>query len=48
LPLGDAHFNDFLSRVKRLGKNNQYFFMLIKNQPILTLFTPYLRLLGTL
>jgi hypothetical protein len=30
LPLGEAHFNDFFSYVKRLGKIRQYFFILIK------------------
>jgi|TARA_B110000285_G_C14768337_1_gene442822 hypothetical protein len=30
LPLGDAHFKDFLSRVKRLGEKKQYFFILVK------------------
>jgi len=35
LPLGDAHFNDFLSRVKRLGEKKQYFFILVKNHTAL-------------
>jgi hypothetical protein len=35
LPLGDAHFKDFLSRVKRLGEKKQYFFILVKNHTAL-------------
>jgi len=35
LPLGDAHFNDFFSRVKRLGEKKQYFFILVKNHTAL-------------
>jgi hypothetical protein len=35
LPLGDAHFKDFLSLVKRLGEKKQYFFILVKNHTIL-------------
>jgi hypothetical protein len=31
LPLGEAHFNDFLSHVKRLGEISQNFFILVKN-----------------